>query len=92
MQAQLEKVILGSMPGLSDPGQREELENFFEQTFERAVGEAIEGFYQRFESRLGSARESIAGFDSCSEQDSVDLNKRFIQLWLQLLEEEVMSQ
>ena len=47
------------------------------------------GFYQRYSGRLGGTRQAIGALDSERPEHSVDLQKRFLKLWLQLLDEEI---
>ncbi len=87
----IENVVLSSYPSFKDPQQRSELHRIIQTKCERAMENALQDFQSRFQGRLLDTQSSVAAFDSNRLEDSVDLQKRFVQLWLHLLEEEIMS-
>ena len=83
--------VLAAFPVFEDPVAREELERYVEDSFEDALASALADFEQRFDAQLEGTRNELAAFDTTRPEDTNRLQRRFIQLWLQLLEEEVAS-
>ena len=53
------------------------------------MSQAIKNVYQRLYPGVGVVQKSIARADSTRVADTAELKKRFIRLWLKLLEEEI---
>ena len=86
---EVQHAVFASYPDLQNDSDRQELKDYFELMTDEAVSRAIGGFYQRFESRLDDTRETLARVDSNKTESDADLQKRFLTLWLNLLQEEI---
>jgi hypothetical protein len=87
-----EKMVFDSYPGLRDPAARAELEQRLRSVTEDAIEQALVDFDRRFSEQVRSLQEAILKFDVADGDESVvDLQKRFIHIWLQLLDQEIME-
>ena len=87
-----EVAIFESYPELSDPGHREEITRNLQALTEDAVAGTIGNFERRFGKHVADVREALLKFDiSDTGETRVDLQKKFIHLWLQLLDKEIME-
>lgn len=99
MQESQEKVLEGSermlsesFPSLSDAESRERIEKRFREVVENALATSISRFEKRFAKDVDLVRETLLRFDiSDTEESTVDLQKKFIHLWLQVLDQEIME-
>lgn len=89
--SRLESEIFQAFPTLDDPLRRQELLKYYDTTCQEAMVKAVTNFHSRFEGRLHETAQSVAEIDSAAhtQTETVELHKRFIQLWLELLQEEI---
>ena len=87
-----EAAIFESYPDLSDAVRREEITKNLQVLTEDAVAGAIGNFERRFGKHVADVRETLLKFDlSDTGETRVDLQKKFIHLWLGLLDQEIME-
>jgi hypothetical protein len=90
--AKAERNILEAYPNLKSAAEREALGNRFHATAEDAIAEAVSDFNTRFGHDVHKLKDTLLRFDlSDSHEDVVDLQKKFLHLWLQLLDEEIVG-
>jgi hypothetical protein len=88
--AQCEKEILENHPILLDPKRRAELQERFHAITEEAVITTAAEFHTLFSRDIERVQERLLDFDLAdTDETTVDLQKRFLRLWLQLLDEEI---
>lgn len=88
--AQCEKDLLENHPALLDPKQRADIQKRFHAITEKAVISAAAEFHELFARDIERVRVRLLEFDlGDTEETTVDLQKRFLRLWLQLLDEEI---
>lgn len=82
--------LFEQFPELKDPNRRKELEQNFEKITQKAVQSALLEFDQLFTSDVENVKAALLKFDlKDSPESTVDLQKNFLRLWLQLLDEEI---
>jgi hypothetical protein len=92
LQQQTERAILDCYPSLANDEQRARVDTAFEAITESAVVGAITDFDQRFAKDVDHVRDCLAKFTIAeSTEPSVELQKRFISLWLQMLDQEIQK-
>lgn len=85
-----EAQLFESYPELHNPEQRAQLERRVQEITEEAVAVSIQEFYETFSRDIDQVRDTLLKFDlSDSQASKVDLQKKFLSLWLQLIEEEI---
>ena len=82
------QTIYLSYPTLQDPGEQERLSASFRDVTDHAALSAIHHFQERFSPDTENLQRTIFQVPE-SNESTVDLQKRFIRLWLQLLDEEI---
>ena len=88
----VEAVIHSCYPSLHDPAQREVLENRFRMITEDALAASVVSFERKFSKDVTNVREALFRMDvSDTGESTVDLQKKFIHLWLQVLDQEMME-
>jgi hypothetical protein len=91
IRAQTHEIVFAAYPGLRSEAEQEKLNRSFETITHDAVAGAIEHFQTRFSKDTDEMQSVILDFKpQPTEEDTVDLQKKFIHLWLQLLDEEIM--
>ncbi len=87
-----EERLFAAIPSLKDPSQREELKKRLKSHVEVAVSKTLGRFNERFAKHVESIEENLLKLESVDPNVSpLDLQKRFIHLWLQLLDQEIME-
>lgn len=87
-----ETVLFESYPGIQDKATQEVLTQRFRTIAEGAVAGTIGDFQERFGLHVDGVQETLLKFDlSDTEETPLDLQKKFLHLWLQLLDEEIMA-
>ena len=88
----MEKTIVDTFPDLQDPAKRSDLEKRLHATCDRVTGTALHDFDTLFVKDVNRLQDVIFKFDvSDKEISTVDLQKKFLHLWLQLLDQEIMK-
>ena len=92
IRKQTSEVLFAAYPSLQDPAEQQRLADSFRGITEDAVKEAVTGFDQRFSKDVKDLERLILDFnDSESKESTLDLQKKFIHLWLQLVDTEIMK-
>ena len=87
---QCEKELLENHPVLLDPKKRTELQKRFHAITEEAVISTAAEFHTLFARDIERVQERLLNFDLAdTDETTVDLQKKFLRLWLQLLDEEI---
>ncbi len=90
--ADTEKALVESFPSLASESMREKLRRRLRDTTENAVASTIGDFNRRFGSHLKRVEEALWDLDLAdSDETPVELQKKFVHLWLQLLDQEIME-
>ena len=92
VRARTMDVVFASYPSMRSPAEQAKLDHAFRTITDTASTQAIEEFHQRFSRDAAGLQRAILDFDVPDPDEStVDLQKKFIHLWLQLLDEEIMK-
>jgi hypothetical protein len=92
IEAALLKTIFDCYPEVHDPVQREEIERQLKTTCDQTLALTLDSFDRTFSKDLDRLQQTVLQFDvSDGHDDHVDLQKRFLRLWLQLLDQEVLE-
>ena len=87
-----EQVVFENYPQLKDPREQAAVTAELHATCEEAVGKAIAHFDALFTKDVERLHKVILSFNvTDTHEPTVDLHKRFIHLWLQLLDQEIME-
>jgi hypothetical protein len=90
--AETENALFQSYPGLKDKVQVEEMRKAFHARIETTMANALTDFETRFRPHVEALQKTILEFDVTDNGlDEVELQKRLIHNWLQLLDQEIMS-
>ncbi len=90
--ASVESSMFECYPQLNDPVHRQDLERRIHGICEVATTRSLEVFDDLFSRDIARMQESLARFDLTDTHETPDdLHKKFIHLWLQLLDQEVME-
>lgn len=85
-------VIFAAYPGLEAESEKEELTNSFRRLTEDSVSTTINDFAVLFATDIRKLETKIHAFNTApTDEPTVELEKRFIHLWLQLLDAEIMK-
>jgi phage gp37-like protein len=88
--AQTAKSVFAEYPDLKDPVKRQELHAHFEKETTRAVQASVLEFERLFSNDIETLKASLLKFDlKDGNESNVELQKKFLRLWLQLLDEEI---
>jgi hypothetical protein len=88
----VEMTVEESFPHLQDPAQKAELERKIDEICQSTLTGSLEEFDTLFSKDVAKVRDSLLKFELSDVQESpLELKKRFIHLWLQLLDMEVME-
>jgi hypothetical protein len=86
------KAIYDSFPNLQDDVQSELLKRRFQDVTEQSIANAMVKFDKKFGQRVDEFKQTLVTFDiSKTTDDPVDLQKKFLGLWLDLLKSEIME-
>lgn len=92
MMEKAEAAIQQCYPTLHEPSQREILANKFRTQTENALANSVVSFERKFSKDVDAVKEALFKMDVTDTGEStVDLQKKFIHLWLQVLDQEVMA-
>lgn len=90
--ASTEMVLFENYPDLRGPAERERLGQVFRASTEDAVLAAVTDFNSRFSKDLDEVKKTLFKFDvKDPNEDTVELQKKFLRLWLRLLDQEIMA-
>jgi hypothetical protein len=81
-----------NFPELKDPGKQAELNRRLHATCDQALEKVLLDFDKRFSGDVARLQQEIFKFDISDKGETpVDLQKKFLHLWLQLLDQEIMK-
>ncbi len=84
--------IYANFPTLSSDSQQKQLAQRFRTTMESALIDGLLQVENSFAADVSRVQESLLQLDLTDrETDTTELQKRFLQLWLQLLDQEIME-
>lgn len=84
------RVLAKHYPELSDPSQQAELAKRVHTHCEKALEESLLEFDRMFSKDVQRLQDVVFSFDvKDGDESTVDLQKRFLRLWLQLLDQEI---
>jgi len=90
--AETEKSIHAAYPDLNDPSQREEIAARLHAACDEALAKSLGDFDALFSKDVRKIEDLLLRFDVTDTNEStVDLQKKAIHLWLQLLDQEIME-
>ncbi len=90
--ATAERALAESYPDLHERDRAELLARTFRAHTEATLAAAITRFDVKFGARVRELRDTVLQFDvTTPDTDTVELQKEFISLWLQLLNEEIAA-
>lgn len=86
------EIVFGAYPGLRNESDQEQLTRDLHKATDDAVTEATTEFAELYARDIHALEERIHGFHTTrTDEPTLDLEKRFIHLWLQLLDAEIMK-
>ena len=86
------EALFAAYPELRDSAEQRMLTASFQTIAESAVVDAVSGFDRKFSDDIDALAETIFEFnEEESEETTVDLQKKFIHLWLQMIDAEIMK-
>lgn len=89
---QAREELVKAWPDLEEPARQAELRDRFMKTLEKAVLDAALTFQNRFDEDVQSFVDTVSGFQvENPDQDPSELKRKFIRLWLRLLDQEVQK-
>ena len=92
IRQQTSQALFEAYPDLQDRAERERLTKSFRATTEDAVTRAVTDFDQEFSKDLQDLEQTILAFNKTESKDStLELQKRFLHLWLELIDMEIMK-
>lgn len=87
-----EDELFACYPGLKDPERRDNLQERLHNICEQTLANSIYNFEQQFTKDVHRLQATVFQFDVAdADQSTADLQKQFVHLWLQLLDQEVME-
>ncbi|MBI4606866.1 MAG: hypothetical protein HY721_33290 [Planctomycetes bacterium] len=87
-----ENAVMECYPETGDPEKRKDIEERLHMVCEQTLGRTLHGFETLFSKDVHRLQDTVFRFDLTDSGESVgDLQKKFIRLWLQLLDQEVME-
>jgi hypothetical protein len=87
-----QQVVFASYPALSTGKSREEVTRRLHTISEDALIKALGNFDTKFSKDIDSLQSTLLKFDlTDANETTVDLQKKFLHLWLQLLDQEIMA-
>jgi len=90
--ARVEASIEETYPQLNSPESRVQLDRRLHQVCDATLHEALLTFDKSFSKDVGALQRTVLKFDvSDTNESTVDLQKKFLRLWLQLLDQEIMK-
>ncbi len=92
IRLQTSQALFEAYPDLRDPAERERLTKSFRAITEDAVTGAVTDFDQRFSKDVQDLEQTILAFNKTESEDStLELQKKFLHLWLELIDMEIMK-
>jgi len=92
VEGQTRRIVFAAYPGLRSEAEQEKLNRSFQTITHDAVSGALEQFHTRFSKDTDELQNIVLDFKPPqTDENTVDLQKKFIHLWLQLLDEEIMK-
>ncbi|HEX6810049.1 MAG TPA: hypothetical protein VF384_00375 [Planctomycetota bacterium] len=92
LQKRTERIIADSYPGLATDAQKARVAATFEDITQDAVLASIGDFEDRFSKDVVKVQDCLARFNAAeSTEPTVELQKRFISLWLRMLDAEIQK-
>lgn len=86
------EAVLASVPGLAEPAAQRKLERRLETLTQDSVQRVLIGFDERFSGDTGKMQEAVHRLDpGASGASRTALQKKFIHLWLQIIDQEIMG-
>ena len=86
-----EQVLGENFPELKDPKKLAELDRRLHATCDQALEKVLLHFDRQFAGDVAQLQEEIFRFDVSDKGETpIDLQKKFLHLWLQLLDQEIM--
>lgn len=90
--ARTEKILAEKYPGFKDGTLQAEVDRRFHAVLDRSMAGILQEFLDRYGKDVKGIEEKLLKFDlSDSTETELDLQKKFLRLWLQLLEEEIAA-
>jgi hypothetical protein len=90
IQQDTHEIVFAAYPGLKSKVEQQKLDRSFETITHDAVYGAIKEFEGRFGKDADALQNVVLDFKpKQTDETTVDLQKKFIRLWLQLLDEEI---
>ena len=87
-----EQVLAENFPELKDPAKQAELDRRLHATCDQALERVLLDFDKQFSGDVARLQDEIFKFDVSDKGETpVDLQKKFLHLWLQLLDQEIMK-
>jgi len=87
-----EQILAQNFPELKDPTKQAELNHRLHATCDQALEKVLLNFDKQFSGDVARLQEEIFRFDVSDKGETpVDLQKKFLHLWLQLLDQEIMK-
>jgi len=91
--ADVEKAISKNFPDLGEDVKSQILEKRFRGITQKSLANAMNKFDAKFGAHVEDFEKNLLTFDVSTQdgENSVDLQKKFLSLWLDLLKEEIMA-
>jgi len=84
--------IFTCFPGLRSESEQRQLEESFRRTTKEAVSDAIGGFQEKYTKEINEVQDHLESYAVAdSNLSNFELQKRFLSLWLQLLDTEIQK-
>lgn len=92
IRSRTEGAIFAAYPELETESEKEELTRSFRRMTEDSVSTSMNDFSELFAADIYKLETQIRAFNTMrTDEPTVELEKRFIHLWLQLLDAEIMK-
>jgi len=90
--ARTEQILSENFPQLKDTEETKKIDRRLHELCDTALAKAILNFDRLFSKDVTSLQEALLKFEvTDSHETRVDLEKKFLHLWLQLLDQEIME-
>ncbi len=90
VSVQSQSIIMSAYPSLTDPAKRASFETDIEAITSNALLDVFSTFQERFNKDIKDIESCLVEFDvSDTGEDTTDLQKKFIHLWLRVLDQEL---
>ena len=85
-----QQIVMDAYPSLARSDERQQIESEVEAIISNALLDSFVSFQERFVKDVKDVEQCLLKFDiSDSGEDTVDLQKKFIHLWLRVLDQEL---